>query len=231
MRFDKDTICSAVFQGIEQPAETLFKTDKPYCDVDQTTYAFDLDKANMLMDEAGWLDNDGDSIREKDGQKLEFTLIYYTQSGSIDDAVLAIANQLSEIGFQVTPSGTDMMSWFGVIGSGDYGMTMYQTYGGAYDPSTVMSNINPDDGSDPVAIQVAAALEGGNALILELDSTNDLVRIQELYAEVLGTIADQALIIPISYTREFAAWKSGTVTGYDFYPDSQYVYVAGIHVD
>jgi nickel transport system substrate-binding protein len=168
---DKATICSAVFQGIEQPAETLFKADKPYCDVDQTTYVFDLDKANALMDEAGWLDNDGDGIREKGGQKLEFTLIYYTQSGSIDDAVLTIANQLSEIGFQVTPSGTDMMSWFGVIGSGDYGMTMYGTYGGAYDPSTVMSNINPDDGSDPVVIQVASALFGSNALILELDCT------------------------------------------------------------
>lgn len=227
---DKDTICSSVFQGIEQPAETLFVSDKPYCDVDQTTYAYDLVKANKLMDEAGWLDDDGDGIREKAGQTLAFTLIYYPQSGSLDDAVLAIADQLAQIGFKVTPSGSDMMSWFGVIGSGDYGMTMYATYGGAYDPSTVMSNMNPDDGSDPVAIQVASSLEGDNALILELNSTGDLIRIQEIYADVLGTIADQALLIPISHTREFAAWKSDVVTGCDFHPDSQYVYVAGIHV-
>ncbi len=228
---DQDTICAAVFQGIEQPAETLFNADKPYCDVEQTTYQFDLDKAKSLMDEAGWIDSDGDGVREKDGQKLEFSLTYYTQIGSLDDAMLVIANQLAEIGFQITPKGTDMMSWFGVIKSGDYGITAYQTYGGAYDPSTVMSNMNPDDGSDPVAAQVASALEGGNALILELDSTIDLARVQEIYSEMLGTIADQALMIPISYTREFAAWKSGKIMEYDFYPDSQYVYVAGIHIN
>ena len=228
---DKDTLCSSVFQGIERPADKLFMTDKPYCDVEQAIYPFNLEKANELMDEAGWVDGDGDGIREKDGRKLEFTLIYYTQIGSLDDAILTIGSQLSEIGFSITPSGADMMTWFGTVSSGDYAITIYQTYGGAYDPSTQVTNMNSDIGADPVAMQVPSFLEGGNALIAELNSTSDLNRVQEIYAEILGTIADKVLMIPISYTREFAAWKSEVITGYDFYPDSRYVVVAGIHVD
>lgn len=228
---DNETLCTSVFQRIEKPADSLFEADKPYCDVEQTAYSFDLDKAKSLMDEAGWIDSDGDGVREKDGQTLELTMPYKQGSASLDDAVLVIASQLSEIGFKITPSGTDMMTWWGLLVAGDYEITINATYGGAYDPSTYMTNINPDTSTDPIVKQFASALEGGNAMILELDNTIDMDRIQEIYTKVLGAIADHALLIPISYTREFAAWNSDVITGYEFYSDGQYVCVAGIHVD
>lgn len=227
---DRDTLSTTVFQGIETPAETLFQPSQPYCDVQQTTYAYDLEKANALMEEAGWVDSDGDGVREKDGEKLEIKLPYMTDYGTLDDAVLAIAAQLSEIGFSVTPDGTDMMTWFSATTAGDYAITVYQTYGGAYDPSTVLTNINTQTSTDPVAMQFSAFLSGGDALITELDSTADDARVQEIYTEILTTIADQALLAPISYTREFAAWNADKIGSYDYYPDPMYVNVAGIHL-
>ena len=227
---DRETLCSSVFQGIELPAETLFETSRPYCDVEQTTYTFDLEKANALMEEAGWIDSDGDGVREKNGQKLELTTPYSQSSGSLDDAALAIASQLEMIGFEITPSGSDLNTWYSVILSGDYEISMYATYGGAYDPATFITNMNPDIGADPLAQQVGSVLEGGNSLLLELDSTSDLNRVQAIYTEVLSTNADQSVMIPISYSREFAAWNSNIIMGYDFHTDSQYVYVAGIHL-
>ena len=228
---DKDTLCSSVFAGIEMPADKMFMASKPYCDVAQEAYPFDLSKANELMDEAGWTDSDGDGVREKDGQKLELEIIYSVGYGSLDDAVLAIASQLAEIGFSITPNGTDIMTWLGSVGSGDYDFNLYQTYGGAYDPSTLMTNMNSDVSQDPGLLMISSFLEGGNALILELDSTSDLERVQEIYAEVLGTIADQALLVPVSYTREYAAWDSNIIAGYDFYSGTRYVNVANIHVE
>ena len=60
---DQAALESSVFNGLESAAETLFPKTAPYCDVDTTTYATDLDKAQKLLEEAGWLDTDGDGIR------------------------------------------------------------------------------------------------------------------------------------------------------------------------
>ncbi len=227
---DRELLCEAVFQGIEQSAYTLLSAEKPYCNVEVTTYAHDIEKAKALMEEAGWVDLDGDGVREKDGVRLEMPLTYMLEGGSVGDALMAIAAQLSEIGFEITPSATDMMTWYGLLLSGDYQITFYSTYGGAFDPFALMTNINPDVSADPIMVQVASVLEGGNALILELDATASQERVQEIYTELLGTIADQAVVAPISYTYEFAAWNESVIETYAFSPDSHYVNVANIDV-
>jgi len=38
-------------------------------------FPFDPSEAARLLDEAGWRDEDGDGVREKDGQRLEFTVL------------------------------------------------------------------------------------------------------------------------------------------------------------
>lgn len=41
-----------------------------------TIYNYDVEKANQLLDDAGWVDSDGDGIREKDGVKMTFEVLY-----------------------------------------------------------------------------------------------------------------------------------------------------------
>jgi peptide/nickel transport system substrate-binding protein len=41
-------------------------------------YDYDPEKAKALLDEAGWVDEDGDGVREKDGVKLSFTVTVIT---------------------------------------------------------------------------------------------------------------------------------------------------------
>jgi peptide/nickel transport system substrate-binding protein len=38
-------------------------------------YSFDLDKARQLLEEAGWVDTDGDGVREKNGERLHVVMI------------------------------------------------------------------------------------------------------------------------------------------------------------
>lgn len=223
---DKDSISNDVFQGTMTPADTLFSRSKPYCDVDVTVYDYDPDKAAQLLDEAGWTDSDGDGIREKDGTPLEMTMLYTSDYGSIGDGMLAIASQLGKVGFKVDVSDMDMMTYYGASMNGEYDIIHYRTYGGSFDPFTIVTNMDPAVSADPVAVQFAAFLPDG--IVAELDCSSDENRINEIYNTILTTIPDEALCVPFANTVELAAWNSEKINSYEFSSDSQYVEVSGI---
>jgi peptide/nickel transport system substrate-binding protein len=63
----------------------------------ETMYPRDLDQARSLLEEAGWVDTDGDGIREKDGEPLQvrWTALHHGEIGEVLDA------QLAEVGIDV----------------------------------------------------------------------------------------------------------------------------------
>ncbi len=223
---DQQALETAIFNGIESAAETLLPTDRPYCDVETAAYATDIEKAKSLLEGAGWIDSDGDGIREKDGAKLEIVLTYTNDLTAVENAVLAVKAQLEAVGFSVTAKGGDMMTWYGDVMAGTYNIALWKTTGGAYDPSTVITNINPNSSADPVFAQYAPFI--GQELLTEVDSTADLARVEEIYEVVLTTIADEHLAVPLSFTHETFAFNADKVAGYTYGYDSQYVDVASI---
>jgi len=69
---------------------------------DIPTYDYDPEKARALLEEAGWRDEDGDGIREKEGQSLEFILL----SDDAPHSLLvkqAIATDWARIGVRAVP--------------------------------------------------------------------------------------------------------------------------------
>ena len=82
--------------GAVNPAHTLaYNTDiQPY--------PYDPEAAMALLEEAGWVDSDGDGVREKDGQRLEFTISYSDILLMFETTVLVAQDQLNDIGFDVT---------------------------------------------------------------------------------------------------------------------------------
>lgn len=76
----------------------------------------------------------------------------------MDDAALVIAQELGEVGFEVTPRGSDNMTWFTQV-STDFDFSLHTTYGGYYDPFLTMTNMNPEMMSDPILWQVALTME------------------------------------------------------------------------
>ena len=195
-------------------------------DVYVTVYDYDPDKAALLLDEAGWTDSDGDGIREKDGTPLEKTMLNTSEYGSIGDGMLAIASQLGKVGFKVDVSDMDMMTYYGASMNGEYDIIHYRTYGGSFDPFTIVTIMDPAVSADPVAVQFAAFLPEG--IVSELDCSSDENRINEIYKTFLTTIPDEALCVPFANTVELAAWNSEKINGYEFCSDSQYVEVSGI---
>ncbi|MCY3935810.1 MAG: ABC transporter substrate-binding protein [Chloroflexi bacterium] len=74
-----------------------------------TPWEYDPEGAKAILEEAGWVDEDGDGIREKDGQTLSFHLDAASSSGYPETAAI-IQDQLGEIGFDISVSTQDFAS-------------------------------------------------------------------------------------------------------------------------
>lgn len=68
----------------------------------------DIDYAKKLLTDNGWIDTDGDGIVEKDGLKAAFTVLYPSGDSGRQAIAMAAAQQVREIGIDITVEGT---SW------------------------------------------------------------------------------------------------------------------------
>jgi len=227
---DTELLSTAIFAGIETPADQFLSRALPYCDVETAAYGFHPDKAKELLEGAGWVDADGDGVREKDGQKLSVTLDYFQNTTALDGAALTIAQELKDVGFEVALRSADTVTWFNTIFSGEYDFSLHTTYGGYYDPYLTMINMNPDMMSDPLLAQAAFALEGGKDVIVELESTADMDRVQEIYREILTTTAEQAIFVPISYVHQYAAFNAEKIASFSFGGDPLFIEIKNVEM-
>jgi len=224
---EKEAVVNSVFGGMFEKADTFFSKNLPYCDVEQKVYEYDPDKANGLLDDSGYVDTDGDGIREKDGIKMAADFLYQTGSASDDDLVVYICDQMKKIGFELTPKSAPMMDWYAMITGGQYGLTIFKTQGGFYDPTSVITNIDPNGTMDPIISQICAYLPGEAELISELNSSTDETRIQEIYTTILTAMAENCLTTPIYYTHQ-AALYNDKIADYEFPGDPSFTSVQNI---
>jgi len=95
---DKKEIIEGVLLGLGEIATGPYKPGTWQHNPDVKRYPHDPEKAKMLLEEAGWVDGNGDGILEKDGEDFEFTVI--TNQGNNQRAKTAeiIQRRLAEVG-------------------------------------------------------------------------------------------------------------------------------------
>lgn len=89
---------------------------------DPSLFETDLDRANALLDEAGWTERDADGTRMKDGKRLVLRFPVSTNQSvpaeqSLFEQVQATAK---EAGFDVQISLLDLSSWYGALFAHEY---------------------------------------------------------------------------------------------------------------
>jgi peptide/nickel transport system substrate-binding protein len=117
---DQRTISEVIFRGTRPPAYGLFMPASPYYNkAVETMYPYDPQKARQILEAAGWVDVDGDGIREKNGQKLVINFITYP--GFVAEAPAEMAQaMLREVGIQMNitvTTGSAMMEQCGMVNS------------------------------------------------------------------------------------------------------------------
>lgn len=116
MGFDRFTLVEDLLLGLTDVAATYW--DKtPYANPDIEPYPYDPEEAKSLLDAAGWVDTNGDSVRDKDG--VELVLRYGTTTREIRQDTQAVAQQqLAEIGVALELYNYDSDIFFAGYGDG-----------------------------------------------------------------------------------------------------------------
>lgn len=102
MAIDYDTICnSKTIGGLYTPGFSVLPSTLSYgYEKLVNPYAYNPDAARTLLDKAGYIDTDGDGIREKDGQNIVLRYISY-ENRLLNDFSDAHAQYLAEVGIGV----------------------------------------------------------------------------------------------------------------------------------
>lgn len=104
---DREAIVRDVLVGYGRPASTPVAQAYGNAYNADAQFTFDIDRARSLLDETGWR-ADGDGIREKDGARASFELLYNAQDTLRRDLAVAYAAAMKPLGVEVRPRGT---SW------------------------------------------------------------------------------------------------------------------------
>jgi len=138
MAIDKQAIVDRVYLGYAHPGDTIVREASTYWHLDippDEEYPFDPDAANRMLDDAGYLDTDGDGVREDpaSGRPFEVLMPASTDTTGAVEAGQLIVGYLKEIGFDVDlqPASDGKMNDY--WGSGDFDMYIWY-WGGDPDP-------------------------------------------------------------------------------------------------
>ncbi len=168
----------------------------------------DIEGAKAVLEEAGWVDSDGDGIREKDGKKL--SLLFQSSTNAIRQDFQAIIKQWwGEIGVETELRNIDASVFFG----GDAGSP--DTFQKFY--ADVEMYANNFDGTDPEAYMAnweckqaprpETQWQGNNmprfcsdeydALVAEMAKTGDINKRAELAKAMNDMLMQEYAIIPL----------------------------------
>lgn len=157
----------------------------------------DLDKANSLLEEAGWVDSDGDGIREKDGKKLELTFNGWASATTIEETMI---DDLKKAGFLVNLETLDWNYINENIENGDYDLGISSL--GWAEPILIL-NICYYDHNAPsynqTYLDMVAACAG------EIDPEKRIEKIRDVQMHMFENVD----IIPLFGDNDYEAFRSG----------------------
>ena len=204
---NKQAISDGIFYGLEQPADTLFAKTVPYCDIDLEPYAYDVELAQSMLDEAGWVVG-SDKIREKDGQKLNIDLLY--NSDSVTEKAIAeyLQSEYQKIGIALNIHGEEEQSYRDNMKAGNFDMVFNICWGTPYDPQSSLAAMRaPVYGDYAAQLGLEDKADIDQAITDILVSTDETKR-QELYTFVLTRLHEDAVYIPLTYECNKAIYRS-----------------------
>lgn len=145
---DREVIIENALNGIGTPSWVRFE-NLPWANEEPGLEDGQVEEACKLLEEAGWVDTDGDGVREKDGSKCELTITGRTDDLQRYNLAVAFAENAEQLGIKITAEAKDWTTCKEegrrnptCIGTGDYNyIDVYNAFASEFaDPSSVSLN-------------------------------------------------------------------------------------------
>lgn len=194
MAFDYETFKKIYLYGLAERTVSPIHPLKDYYNKNITPYPFDLEAASALLTEAGWVDTDGDGVREKEIEGVDVPLSlefkYSSGSATAENMALMFKTSLSKIGVNLEISQKEWTVFLEDVKSHNFDMvTMAWVMGsGLSDMKQIWHTSSYNGGSNYVGFGNAET----DKIIDAIRYENDEAKRNEMYAEIQEIIHEEA---------------------------------------
>ena len=149
-------------------------------------YPFDPDSAMALLEAAGWTDADGDGVREKDGQRLAFSMKTNNDNRLRVDIATVLQQQLRAVGADVRPEPLEFNQFIEELLAKDFQAAVGGWVVG------IKAELTPTFGRGELFNFVSADNDELQRLIVEAELTRDMQAAKALWSRAQRIVVDEA---------------------------------------
>jgi peptide/nickel transport system substrate-binding protein len=227
MAIDSDQLNEKVLLGYGVPGDTLVPpvsvAGARWEPTGSDKIAWDLEGAKQLLEDAGYVDTDGDGVREMPadsedpGRPLDFRYFVRTSEQTSVDAAPFVSEWLQEIGIQTEVSAVNSAKLTDIINQGNYEMFSWGWYPDP-DPASQLSYFTcdqrPPDGQTYGNNDAYYCNPEYDALYQEQLAQTDASARWDIVHQMQKMFYEDSPYVLLWYDPIFSAWRSDRFEGY-----------------
>ncbi len=221
LALQRDQIVDIAMYGYTHPADATglsdaFESWKDAAAQEADWVAYDVDRANELLDAAG-LTREGD-VRSFNGTPLEFELNVVSGWSDWVQTCEIMARNLAEVGFQVTVQPYDQTTWQTNVQNGDFTMSIGWSSGGAtifnFYRGVMATETKKPIGESGTENWHRFALPEADTLLAQFAATADEAEQREISNQLQMLYAENAPAIPLFPGPQWGEFNSSRFEGF-----------------
>lgn len=212
---DQKQIINVAYLGYAEAATTIIPTSMgAWHNSDIAPIPFDTTKANQLLDEAGYVDSDGDGTREySDGSPMEYRL-YGVDEASNARILEIISNGLAQIGISAPSTLMDEDSLIALYPDYDFDL-VYWGWGLDPDPDFAMLIFTCDQTAEGGWNDNGYCNAEFEDMYLAQGEAFDKAEREQIIWDMQQKLFDDRPYIVLTYKKNIQAYRTDKFTGWD----------------
>ncbi|MDR2350797.1 MAG: nickel ABC transporter substrate-binding protein [Deltaproteobacteria bacterium] len=220
---DRNEIIQGLFMGHQDPAYFYCNPLFRFCDLKIDPYPYDLNLAAKTLDAAGWVLPAGQTVREKDGKKLEIPFSYIGADANQKAIAEAYQAQAARAGISIVLIPEESNTWLTHAKEGNFSLATFETWGIPLEPEAALSGMRSPavmEYQAQVGLPDKAEIDAKITKMLETANEEECAK---LVREVLLRLHEEAVYIPIYSISIVEVHKKGVLDNVVFDTDRYHV--------